>query len=32
MREYEEMLKIVQSSRDSQLGLTASKPPDDAHK
>ena len=26
------MLKIVQSSRDSRLGLTASKPPDDAHK
>ena len=30
MRECEEMLKFVQSSRDSQLGLMAGKPPDDA--
>ena len=32
MRECEEMLKFVQSSRDSQLGLAGGKPPDDAHK
>ena len=31
MKECEEMLKIVQSSRDSRLGLTAGKLPDDAH-
>ena len=31
MRECEEMLKFVQSSRDSELGLAASKLPDDAH-
>ena len=31
MRESEEMLKFVQSSRDSQLELTTSKSPDDAH-
>ena len=32
MRECEEMLKFVQSSKDSRLELTPSKPPDDAHK
>ena len=31
MRECEEMLKFVQSSRDLQLELVAGKPPDDAH-
>ena len=31
MKECEEMLKIVQSSRESRLGLTAGKLPDDAH-
>ena len=31
MRECEEMFKFVQSSRDSQLELTAGKSPDDAH-
>ena len=31
MREYEEILKFVQNSRDSGLQLTAGKPPDDAH-
>ena len=31
MRECEEMLKFVQSSRDLQLGLATGKPPDDAH-
>ena len=31
MRECEEMLKFVQSSRNLQLGLAAGKPPNDAH-
>ena len=31
MRECEEMLKFVQSSRDSRLELAAGRPPDDAH-
>ena len=31
MRECEEMLQVVQSSRDLQLGLTGGKLPDDAH-
>ena len=31
MKECEEMLKFVQSSRDSLLELVAGKPPDDAH-
>ena len=31
MRECEEMLKFVQSSRDLRLELVAGKSPDDAH-
>ena len=31
MRECEDMLKFMQSSRDSGLELAASKPSDDAH-
>ena len=31
MRECEEILKFVQSSRDSRLELEAGKPPNDAH-
>ena len=31
MRECEEMLKFVQSGRDSRLELVAGKPLDDAH-
>ena len=31
MREREEMLKFVQSGKDSRLELMAGKPPDDAH-
>ena len=31
MRECEEMLKFMQSNKNSRLELVAGKPPDDAH-